>query len=398
MSGEGAPSRYEVRDEASELPHLAQLRRGFGTLRFEPELEQQFRAYYWSAYRRGIRIGLFCGALIFALFAFRDIHALTPEVWHRTLLIRFGVMVPALLAAMPMTYRGELPSRSALLIWLAIYLVVGGLAGAILVSQAYGQQIPYEGLILLIIFAYFLGGLRLYRAAACCVSVSFFYIAISYWQGMPGETVALRFNYLLVTNIIGIIGGYASEHLLRRVFLTERIAEFRATRDPLTLIPNRRAGTDHLVKVWRHAAREEVPLTVLMIDIDWFKSFNDTYGHIAGDECLVEVAQTLERHLRRPLDIVARLGGEEFLGVVYHAAERGAAQVCEELRRAIYALNIDHAGAPGTGRLTVSIGAASMVPTISLPAHHPMDLADRALYRAKAAGRNRFEIYDPSID
>jgi diguanylate cyclase (GGDEF)-like protein len=395
MSNDGgdAEPRAEIRDEASEVPYVAQLRRGFRSLRFDVALESEFRAYYWTTYRRGIRIGLWCGAALFAVFGIRDVHLLPPQVWHWTLLIRFGVMVPALLAAIPMTLRPQLPTRSALFIWLAMYFVIGGLAAAILVSQSFGHPIPYEGLILVIFFAYFLGGLRFYRALACCVTVTIAYLLLSRWQGMAGEEVGVRSYYLLVTNALGIIGGYANEHLLRRVFLTERIAEFRATHDSLTLIHNRRAGMDHLARVWRQAAREKVPLTVVMLDVDHFKAFNDANGHIAGDECLVEIARTLDQRMRRPLDMVTRFGGEEFMVIAYDTGAHGAARLCEDLRQTVQRLEIENEGTQPPQRVTISLGAASAVPRLEQPSRALIDLADRALYRAKRAGRNRYELH-----
>ncbi len=159
--------------------------------------------------------------------------------------------------------------------------------------------------------------------------------------------------------------------------------------DGLTDVYNRRYFDHAFEKEWSRAMRETEPFSLLMIDIDFFKRYNDSYGHQAGDECLKLVAQTLKNGLQRPTDFVARYGGEEFVVVLPGTHARGALRVAESLRKAVWALKLPHEGSEADEHVTISVGVGTAVPMVK---HQPEDLlriADEALYTAKEAGRNR---------
>ena len=168
-----------------------------------------------------------------------------------------------------------------------------------------------------------------------------------------------------------------------------RLAELAGT-DELTGLANRRRFNEALEREWARARRLQEPLAVLMMDIDHFKKYNDLYGHQAGDECLAQVARILRGRLRRPGDLVARYGGEEFVVVASGTSEDQARELAQGLCRAVFALNLAHAGSP-TGRLTLSIGVASRTPAGESTADDILYAADMALYRAKENGRNCVE-------
>ncbi|MEI7429363.1 MAG: diguanylate cyclase [Betaproteobacteria bacterium] len=158
--------------------------------------------------------------------------------------------------------------------------------------------------------------------------------------------------------------------------------------DGLTGIPNRRHFDSVLLREWRRAMRTGEELSILMCDIDFFKQYNDTYGHQNGDECLRQIAQTLTHAMDRGGDLVARYGGEEFIAVLPATTLSGASFVAEQMRKAISQLNIAHPGTPFS-MVTASFGVASAV---AMPETDPQDLvgaADLALYKAKHRGRNR---------
>ena len=160
--------------------------------------------------------------------------------------------------------------------------------------------------------------------------------------------------------------------------------------DGLTGIANRRSFDDALAKEWRRAARNQSPLALLLVDVDFFKQFNDNYGHQLGDECLKAVARTLDAQLRRPGDMVARFGGEEFVVLLPQTDEAGAERVGESLRDAIEQLGITHGHSQAADVVTVSIGVASAKPARDASGPDALvDGADRALYGAKRQGRNR---------
>jgi diguanylate cyclase (GGDEF)-like protein len=162
-----------------------------------------------------------------------------------------------------------------------------------------------------------------------------------------------------------------------------------STFDGLTGLPNRRSLDQMLDREWRRGRRRGLPLTVVMIDVDYFKFFNDTYGHLAGDDCLKRVATALSLAVGRGGDHVCRYGGEEFAAVLPETDGEAALLVAEKLRAAIEALAIPHTGSKVIDLVTVSLGVATLVPSEAGALTDLLAKADRALYIAKREGRNR---------
>lgn len=162
-----------------------------------------------------------------------------------------------------------------------------------------------------------------------------------------------------------------------------------ATRDGLTSVANRRSFDDMLNMEWRRASRESRALSLLMVDVDFFKRFNDTYGHQGGDECLRQVAAAMSGVVKRASDAVARYGGEEFAILLPATEPDGALIVAERIRAAVTALRLPHSGSEVADHVTVSIGVASIQVTGNGVPSSLVAAADAALYRAKHTGRNR---------
>ncbi len=166
-----------------------------------------------------------------------------------------------------------------------------------------------------------------------------------------------------------------------------------ANLDGLTQIPNRRRFDDYFAEEWRRHLREQAPLALILIDIDYFKRYNDCYGHQCGDDCLIRVAQGITKIPQRPADLVARYGGEEFVAILPNTSTEGALTIAESMRKAIATLAIPHANSEVSQCVTLSLGATSLIP---MPDKSPEDLianADRALYAAKHQGRDRAIVY-----
>lgn len=162
-----------------------------------------------------------------------------------------------------------------------------------------------------------------------------------------------------------------------------------ATSDPLTQLANRRLFDECLSKAWSILAREKLPLSLLLCDVDFFKLYNDSKGHQAGDECLHQVAQAMKRTVKRPADLVARYGGEEFAVILPNTNEVGALRVAAEIQCSLRTLGIAHPQSPISEFVTLSVGASCTIPWYKGSPEALIAMADRALYQAKQSGRDR---------
>jgi len=171
--------------------------------------------------------------------------------------------------------------------------------------------------------------------------------------------------------------------------LAQMALQSLAVKDGLTGLANRRSFDERLEANWLHALREQTDLSLLLVDVDHFKLYNDTYGHQKGDACLKAVAAVMDTLVFRPTDLAARYGGEEFAVIMPTTDLEGALRVAERIREAVAELNIAHSASQSADRVTLSVGAVSVVPTIKQRPEDLLAAADAALYRAKHAGRNR---------
>jgi two-component system, cell cycle response regulator len=174
-----------------------------------------------------------------------------------------------------------------------------------------------------------------------------------------------------------------------------------ANLDGLTQVANRRCFNDRLLQEWLRLAERQELLTLILFDIDEFKRYNDHYGHLGGDDCLLKIAQAVYRSIRqqnvtRPIDLVARYGGEEFVVLLPNTNLEGGIKVAQRIQQVIYDLAIPHAQSHVKDIVTVSLGIASLIPTLDVNPDTLIALADKALYDAKQQGRDRVEIFHNS--
>jgi diguanylate cyclase (GGDEF)-like protein len=187
------------------------------------------------------------------------------------------------------------------------------------------------------------------------------------------------------------------EEAYQELEMVKNQLELMNRRDGLTGIANRSYFEETLAREWRISARQGEMFSVVMFDIDFFKQYNDTYGHLAGDECLRRVAQTAAQNVHRPRDMVARFGGEEFAVVLPDTSVEGAINIAERLRQAILALRIPHANsqvALPEPIVTISLGVASVLAQPTASPSQVVAQADKALYLAKSQGRNCVKVVD----
>lgn len=173
-----------------------------------------------------------------------------------------------------------------------------------------------------------------------------------------------------------------------------RLLEQQVRHDSLTGLANRRALDEQLEKEWKRAVRDTLPISALIMDIDFFKGYNDFYGHLVGDGCLQRVAEVLRLNVQRSKDIVFRYGGEEFVVLLPNTRLPEARQLAEKLCRALEHEKIENHASPLGGVVTMSVGVACLQPPPddAQGAHLLLENADAALYAAKFAGKNRVEV------
>ena len=370
--------------------YAAQKRDGFPLLSFSANLETEFRAWYKSRNLKLVQVSSFGSVFIFLSFAGLDVLTLPPSVQIWSLPIRLGVTCPALLALFwAARHYSKYPRMLTPLSLFSVIAAGWGTVGILFVAHSQDVPLPYEGIIILITYPYFFAALLFPLACLGGMSILVIYVAMEYLLGMPMMQLVYHGSFLLTMNIIGIVGCYVFEHVMRDNFLTSQMLTEFAQKDPLTELYNRRVFNESYHRIWRQAVRDQVPLAIILADVDYFKNYNDLYGHVQGDECLKEVAQVLGHAVNRPFDMVARYGGEEFVILCFDVRKSFAEELAENIRLGVYQLNSEHEGSNVADRVTITLGGIVAVPEADCMPREFIRLADEALYRAKEVGRNR---------
>jgi len=361
-----------------------------------------------QAYRH-LPVSLLAGLVNGLLLAYflRDVIAHPAlDIWLIALVIVTSARYAALRA-----YRSRTRSAFAQAPWRR-YAVLGACAAGLLWGSAglflfHPSSIPHQVLLAFVLGGMVAGGIPLLAflgPAYPCFAIPMV-LPIAFRMLAAGDEV-----HVIMGLMILVFGGamLASAAQVRRIFhdsveLQHQLSSSRELShtleqmlrvDELTGIANRRLFDDMLEKEWRRATRERTVLSVLAVDIDHFKAYNDHYGHPAGDECIRAVARTMSDTLHRPGDLAARIGGEEFAFLLPDTPIAGALRVSELIRQRVQALGLMHAGPDVKGPVTVSLGVASSENTDIGTAGDLLRAADKALYRAKNQGRNQVAVAD----
>jgi diguanylate cyclase (GGDEF)-like protein len=386
----------EGRDRVSFLQE--QLQRGYPWMHFDPLLESAYRDDQFNDSLKHLRINLTILVLLVVAIVQVD-HIVIPSFTSAVPnLVRLGVMVPILLIALGLTYLPKATIWYPRVMSVLMAIALMGISWIGLFAWSEGEDRIFVRLIIGTIAVYFMMGLRFRLALAANLMTFVFYIGAAAYWAVPTMALTHFLAMLLVTSVICAGGAYNLEHARRTAWLEGRLLAEFAMRDGLTGIHNRRRLDDHLQQVWQHGLREQKSLALLFSDIDAFKAFNDRYGHQAGDEALRAVASVHARHGRRPLDMAARFGGEEFAIVLFGVGRADAQVIAERIMRDVRALAIPHAQSDSAPVLTTSIGIACVIPGASQSSGELLQLADRALYQAKNDGGNRAHIIDVDAD
>ncbi|MCP5359483.1 MAG: diguanylate cyclase [Steroidobacteraceae bacterium] len=371
------------------------LERGFAWLRFEPALEAEYRET--RARNAGPRIRL---TLLFAVCTMLGFVALDHRLfgipWRLPDdLLRFGIELPLLLLGIwlvgaPRYQRFYLP---VLQVAAPLFSVAAAITAAWAPDPAF-VALGTARLVLITFFVYFMLGMPFFAALRSNTLMVAAFAITTWWLEIPAVLATYNVFILLCANVFAGYGSYALEHAMRLAFLERKLLAEVASHDGLTGLLNRAAFDAQVSRVWDQAVREQQSVAVVMLDIDHFKSFNDRYGHQAGDRALREVAAAVARTARRPLDLVARFGGEELIAILPGADRIHAETVARAWVEAVFELNIPHAGSATAERVTISVGAAAVDATRETSYEAAVRLADRALYLSKDYGRNRYVMLD----
>jgi diguanylate cyclase (GGDEF)-like protein len=341
-----------------------------------------------------IKVNIAIAGLILLAFSAADVILLGRGQTRVLTAIHFGIMLPLLVIAIwacLSKYRQHLFAPVSVAAIVAVGL---GAIAVHFIGTEEGITYLFPSILLIVVYGYFLAGLLFYQALTANLIILLGYVASASLLDLPTPQFAYYVLVAFCTNMICAAVAYGNERTARTRFLEAHLLHEMVARDGLTGIHNRRMFDQHIQRAWQQATRERQRIAVLMADIDCFKDYNDRYGHQAGDECLRAVAVSLTQCARRPLDFVARYGGEEFGVVLYQASREYVAEVSTRIQRSIAELNIAHEASRVATRLTVSIGAAYVMPGAERTVEGLIQLADEALYAAKEQGRNQVVVLE----
>lgn len=204
----------------------------------------------------------------------------------------------------------------------------------------------------------------------------------------------------IVGLFLGLIISLLLDKTIRdnhRLRIATQELERLANLDGLTQIANRRCFEAHLQQEWARAVREKNSLTLILCDVDYFRLYNETYGHQAGDDCLRQLALILSRTAKRPGDLAARYGDEEFAVILPNTSTSGGIVVAHSIQDSVAQMGLSHASSDGTSSVSLSFGVATVVPSQELSSTMLTELSDRALYTAKARGRNQIVCLEQNL-
>lgn len=379
-------------DIRHHLTSLVTEQRGAGLppLRFSDFLEDEFRRSFCERHQIKSRPMLIAGSALIALASLGAI--VTGHLSLTMAFFVFGILLPTLLATLFYSFRPGRHEVYQTLLALSAFWIAGVCSSLALRASLGGASYSFAAEVACIFVIWLALGLRFSHAACVAISISLCYLwGMLRWSVPQGE---LQFSWmmLLAVNMIGAYCAFQLETALRSAFLESRMLNELAERDGLTGLYNRRRYDENIQKVWRQSRRENSQFSLILIDIDHFKSYNDLYGHQAGDDALKQVADVIASCAKRPLDFAARFGGEEFALVLYGSAAEYGRELPEDLRRTVEELHIPHAESTTSPWLTVSIGLAIISPNTERSLAGAIQIADEALYQAKEEGRNRVVV------
>lgn len=385
------------------------MQRGFPFLIFNRRLEQNYLSDTMDVRRNRFFIMGMIAVLIYNLFLFTDREVL-PDIYLTAWKIRLGIVTPAMIMLLFIIRRRVFMRMLDYFVDSMILLTAGSIILILALSHHPNVVHYHTGIILIVMFGSIVVRLRFWHAF-CTSWLTFvlYVLTVSRIATIPSLVVVNSSIVLFSAIVISLIANYQMENDLRWNYLRNLLKEIETIRlekakaelehlsssDVLTGLTNRRYFDSVLDKEWRTAIRNQTPVSLLFLDVDDFKTYNDNYGHQAGDVCLQQVAAVIRRNVHRSRDLCARYGGEEFVVLLPDTAQKSAFSIAETIRASIEMEKIPHSFSRAASHVTVSIGVASITPQKGTDQSLLIEMADQALYRAKELGRNQVRVFMP---
>ncbi len=385
---------------------INELNKGFFSLSFNDELEKKFLNYYYAQIKESMLIkSVILGIIIFLIFGILD-YLIYPTYLKEIYSIRYLYATPLLIIMILLLLKSKKENKIQ-----TIFSVSLLIAGISLIAMIVVVKDPtnryYAGLTIVLLFAYIAVGLRFKYSLFVGWSLIIIYFSVAYLLSPPKDNFLIsNIFFLIFFNIIGMISNFSFEKHQRKLFLLNSLLEIEGEElaisnkklkelsrtDPLTKLANRRHFNNFYKKEWMRSLRYKLPISLIMIDIDFFKNLNDTYGHKKGDEILVKLAKIFLNFTRRTGDLASRYGGDEFLLILNDTPIEKAKNIANQIQEKIKELKNSSKIAQDILKISVSIGVASTKPTKEDLCESLIIAADKALYRAKSKGRNKIEV------
>lgn len=400
----------EARSALAELLTDAGRRRK----RFSPMMEKAFREHMLSRARNVMRANTRRVAVFYlflGILTFQYVSMMSSTVTRATDLMLWAIVYFG--GSLIMTGVALFARKPALQRWYGHYVGLSCLAGLVgltvtgtgFLSPYLNQQASYL-IIYLYMIVYILSTLPMLTNIAIGVGASLISLGVIHLTGLSLD-ISMFAQYAGLSNVMGAAIAWMLDHRDRQAFLQERLLDVEkqqlnllsqemarlSREDGLTTLANRRHFNETLAREWAIAEREQLPVSLIFVDVDHFKPYNDTYGHLEGDNALRAVGKTLKSLVRRPADLAARYGGEEFVLLLPNTDTEGAMAIATEVRDAIDALQIPHRSSKAAKHLSVSIGLSTLVPGNDNSISTLIDQADEGVYAAKRAGRHRIRAF-----
>jgi len=373
-------------------------------LKFKKELEKKFENYYYFIIKESMRFTIILGVIIYFIFGILDFLTYR-NLLKELFIIRYIVGgIPVVLISLLVLKAKKSSSIQTLF---SITLIIVGISLILMILIVNDETNRYyAGLTVVLLFSYVAVGLRLKYSLIIGWGLILIYSVLSIFFMKVNSIFQINnIFFLIFFNIIGMISSFFYEKHQRNLFLLSSLIVIKrkelekankklkelSIKDPLTKIANRRYFDDFYKREWKRALRHNQPISIIMLDIDYFKKYNDSLGHQKGDKVLHQIAKVLNNFTRRAGDLVARYGGEEFIIVLSGTNNIHAFEIANKIKQKISELKIHHPNSDISNYLTISFGISTTIPTKQKDFETLIKKADDNLYKAKENGRNRIE-------